>query len=132
MINTHHFCVKITQLKGMLKKAQKIKVSFFIPEIFKTPHADIKSVHLSIRDEDNNPIEGWVKTTIVKGKDNKDLLTEVHKTKLVDFYKNPQEIIFEFIAEQKLPSGSYTAKIYTVDNYIGSVDFKIRKLFWFF
>ncbi|WP_460470675.1 hypothetical protein [Emticicia fontis] len=116
----------------MLKKAQKIRISFFIPEIFKTHNAEIKSVHLSIRDEENNPIAGWIKNTIVKGKDKKDLLTEVHKTKLVDFYKNPQEIAFEFLAEGKLQSGVYTANVYTVDEFIGSVEFKIRKWFWFF
>lgn len=100
MINTHNFCVKITPLEDMLKRAQKIKISFTIPEIFKTGFAEIKSVYLSIRDVDNNPVAGWIKNTIVKGKDNKDLLTEVHRTKLIDFSKIPQEIEFEFISEE--------------------------------
>ena len=132
MITTNNFCVKITQLKGMLRNAQKIKISFFIPEIFKTNNAEIKSVHLSIRAEDDNPIAGWIKNTIVKERDKKDLLTEVHKTKLVDFYKNPQEVIFEFLAEGRLLPGTYTAKVYTVDEFLGSVEFKVRKWLWFF
>lgn len=132
IITKNNFCVKITQLKGMLKKTQKIKISFFIPEIFRTNDAEIKSVHLSIRDEDNNPIAGWIKNTIVRGRDNKDLLIEVHKTKLVDFYKNPQEITFEFVAEGKLLPGTYTAQVYTVDEFLGSVEFKVRGWFWFF
>lgn len=131
-MTTNKFCVKITELKGMLKKAQKIKISFFIPEVFKTIYADVKAVHLSIRDENNDAIDGWIKTTIVRGKDKKDLLTEVHKSKLVDFYKNPQEIDFEFISQERLTPGIYTAKMYTIDEYLGSVDFKVRKRFWFF
>lgn len=131
MINTNNFCVKITHLKGMLKRVQKIKVSLMIPEIFKTSYAEIKSVYLSIRDEDNNPVNGWIKNTIVKGKYNKDLLTEVHRTKLVDFYKNPQEVEFEFISPEKLLPGTYTAQMYTTDEYIGSVDFRIKR-FWLF
>lgn len=132
MMNTSKFCVKITALKGIFKKARKIKVSFFIAEIYKTIYADVKAVHLSIRDENNDAIAGWIKTTIVKGKDNKDLLTEIHKSKLVDFYKNPQEIDFEFIVQEELPAGVYTAKIYTIDEYLGSIDFRVRKRFWFF
>lgn len=132
MITTNNFCVKITPLKDMLKRVQKIKISFTIPQIFKTGFAEIKSVYLSIRDEDNNPIAGWIKNTIVRGKDNKDLLTEVHRTKLVDFSKIPQEIEFEFISEEKLSPGFYTAKIYTVEEYLGCVDFRIRNRFWFF
>ncbi|RFS15545.1 hypothetical protein [Emticicia sp. C21] len=131
-MTTDKFCVEITELRGMLKDARKIKISFFIPEIFKTIYADVKAVHLSIRDENNDAIDGWIKTTIVRGQDKKDLLTEVHKSKLVDFYKNPQEVDFEFIAQEKLPPGIYTAKMYTVDEYLGSVDFKVRKRFWFF
>jgi hypothetical protein len=132
MMTINKFCVKITELKGMLKKAQKIKISFLIPEVFKTIYADVKAVHLSIRDENNDAIAGWIKTTIVRGKDKKDLLTEVHKSKLVDFYKNPQEIDFEFISQEKLPPGIYTARMYTIDEYLGSVEFKVRKRFWFF
>lgn len=131
MTNAENFNAKITCLSNF-KKAQTIKVSLVIPEVFKSKIPDVESVYLSIRDEENNPIAGWTKSVVLKGEDNKDFVTEIHQTKLVNFFKNPQIVEFIFTTDGKLLPGIYVAKVYLIEKYLGNVKFKIGKRFWFF
>lgn len=121
-----------TKITSKAKKARTLRISMKIPEFLKTEASYSQPIYLSILDEKNNSIAGWNELVNVKDEDNKSLKIEVHKSKLVDFNKNPQKISFDFTIENKLAPGIYTAKIYTTDSYLGTVEFRVRDSFWFF
>lgn len=121
-----------TQLTVKAKKARTLRVSMIIPSFLKAQIIDSKPIYLSILDEKNKPISGWNELVIVKDEKLKDVKMEVHSSKRIDFNKNPQSIFFDFTIENRLLPGLYSAKLYTTDSYLGTVEFRVRGSFWFF
>lgn len=121
-----------TKITTKAKKARTLRVSMRIPAFLKTESIDSKPVYLSILDEKNNPIVGWKELVILKDEKSKEVKLEVHNSKIVDFNKNPQNVFFDFTVENKLTPGLYSAKLYTTDSYLGTVEFRVRDSFWFF
>lgn len=114
------------------KKANILKVSLRIPEFMKSVVATNNTVFLNITNEKNEPIAGWTKQVSVKDELGQEMKVAVYDTKTIDFQKNPQKISFEYTLKEKLKSGTYYAKVYTSDNYLGTVEFSVRDSFWFF
>jgi hypothetical protein len=114
------------------KKANILKVSLRIPEFMKSVLAKNNTVFLNITNEKNEPIAGWTKQVSVKDEQGQEMKVAVYDTKTIDFQKNPQKIGFEYPLKEKLKSGTYYAKVYTSDNYLGTVEFSVRDSFWFF
>ncbi len=121
-----------TKITTKAKKAQTLRFSMRIPLFLKTEAIDSKPVYLSILDEKNNSIAGWNELVIVKDEQSKDVKMEVHNSKIVDFSKNPQNVSIDFTVEDKLAPGLYSAKLYTTDSYLGTVEFRVRDSFLFF
>ena len=131
MKNPENLIVNVTD-SGKLKKVRRIKISLVLPESFKSEIHDIESVYLSIRDEENKPIAGWKKSVMVQDENDNYLSVEIHQIRLVDLFKNPQEVDFDFTTHGKLLGGSYSAKIYLVEKYLTSIKFRVRKWYEFF
>lgn len=125
------FNVKVTYLSNF-RKFQKIEVSLVMPETLKSEIHDIESVYLSIRDSEDNPIAGWTKSIKMQDENNQELSIEIHQRKLIDLFRNPQKVEFDFTIHRKLSPGTYVAKIYLIDKYLISTKFRVRKWFWFF
>lgn len=114
------------------KKANVLKVSLRIPEFLKSIVAKNNTLFLNITNEKNEPIAGSTKQVSVKDEYGQEMKVAVYDTKTIDFQKNPQKISFEYTLKEKLKSGTYYAKVYTSDNYLGTVEFNVRDSFWFF
>lgn len=114
------------------QKANILKVSLRIPEFMKSVVATNNTIFLNITNEKNEPIAGWTKQVSVKDELGQEMKVAVYDTKTIDFQKNPQKISFEYTLKEKLNSGTYYAKVYTSDNYLGTVEFSVRDSFWFF
>ncbi|WP_435357722.1 coiled-coil domain-containing protein [Emticicia sp. SJ17W-69] len=121
-----------TAITTKAKKARTLRISMNIPSFLKTETIVSKPVYLSIFDEKESTIAGWNELVIVKDEHNKGIKMEVHNSKIVDFNKNPQNVSFDFIVQDKLVPGLYSAKLYTTDSYLGTVEFRVRDSFWFF
>lgn len=121
-----------SKVTAKAKKARVINISMKMPSFLKSKEADSKPIYMTLTDEKNNPIIGWDKEVKVKDEFNKDLSIAVHKSQMIDFSKNPQKVSFNYTVENKLKPGIYTAKVYTTDSYLGTVEFKVTDSFWFF
>lgn len=131
MTSSENLNAKVTY-PGNFGKFQKIEVSLTMPESLKSEIHDIESVYLSIRDSENKPIAGWTKSIAMQDENNKELSVEIHQRRLIDLYRNPQKVEFDFTTHEKLLPGIYVAKIYLIDQPLINVKFKVRKWFWFF
>lgn len=111
------------------KKANSIMVSFTLPALLT---ADGKQeVFLSLTDVENRPMIGIIQNKTVRIGDGT-LDIPVHAAQTIDFGRNPQKVVFEFIPDGKVPDGIYKAGIYTDTTYLGSVEFQLRDSFLFF
>jgi len=114
------------------KKANVLKVSIRIPEFLKSIVAKNNTLFLNITNEKNEPIAGSTKQVSVKDELGQEMKVAVFDTKTIDFQKNLQKISFEYTLKEKLKPGTYYAKVYTSDNYLGTIEFNVRDSFWFF
>ena len=121
-----------TKLTSKAKKAKTLRISMRMPEFLKTETTENKPVYLIITDSKNNTIAETIKDVIVKDEDNREQTIAIHETKMVDFNKNPQKLSFDYVVKEKIKPGVYSAKIYTTDSYLGTVEFKVKDSFWFF
>lgn len=120
-----------SKVTAKAKKANTLKVSFVVPELIKTSTENLQTLYLSILDDKNVPIKGAEKEVgIMHGE--KLMPVAVHATQKVDFSKNPQNTTFMFDVKQKLTPGTYKATVYSNNDYLGTVEFKIRNSFLFF
>lgn len=111
------------------KKANSIMVSFTLPTLL--PADGDQQVFLSLTDVENRPMSGVLQNKTVSTGE-KTLDVPVHAAQTVDFGRNPQKVVFEFVPDQKVTDGIYKAGIYTNNAYLGSVEFQLRDSFWFF
>ncbi len=120
-----------SKVTAKAKKANTLKVSFVVPEMVKTGTENMQTLYLSILDDKNVPIKGAEKeVSIMRGE--KLMPVAVHATQTVDYSKNPQNTTFMFDVKQKLAPGTYKATVYSNNDYLGTVEFKVRSSFLFF
>lgn len=111
------------------KKANSIMISFTLPVLLTADGS--QQVFLSLTDVENRPMSGVIQNkTVNTGKQTLDV--PVHAAQTVDFGRNPQKVVFEFVPDEKVADGIYKAGIYTDNAYLGSVEFQLRDSFWFF
>ena len=120
-----------SKVTAKAKKAHTLKVSFVVPEMVKTSTSDSQMLYLTILDDKNVPVKGSEKEVSIL-KNEKLMPIAVHATQTVDFSKNPQTTTFMFDVKQKLSPGTYKAAVYTNNDYLGTVEFKVRNSFLFF
>jgi chaperonin cofactor prefoldin len=119
------------QLTAKAKKSKTIQVSFKIPDYLKSDESANEPVYLSLTNSNMNPAQGVIdNVSIMSIKE--PISLNVHATQKVNFAKSPQDIVFNLALDEKVSPGNYTAKIYTANNYLGSVTFELRDSFWFF
>lgn len=111
------------------KKANSIMVSFTLPALL-TSEGN-QQVFLSLSDVENRPMSGAIQQLSVNANETT-LAIPVHAVQALDFGKNPQKAVFEFIPNEKITNGIYRASIYTENMYLGSVEFQLRDSFLFF
>ncbi|NBB20980.1 hypothetical protein GVN20_16550 [Runella sp. CRIBMP] len=111
------------------KKANSIMVSFTLPALLTTEGN--QQVFLSLTDVENRPLSGAIQQLSVNANETT-LAVPVHAVQTLDFGKNPQKAVFEFIPNEKIVNGIYRASIYTENTYLGSVEFQLRDSFLFF
>lgn len=120
-----------SKVTAKAKKAHTLKVSFVVPEMVKTSTEDKQLLYLTILDNKNVPVNGAEKeVSIMKGE--KLMPIAVHATQTVDFSKNPQNTTFMFDVKEKMKPGTYKAAVYSNNDYLGTVEFKVRNSFLFF
>lgn len=120
------------QVTAKAKKSRAIRISFKLPAYLNKTNAETKPVYLTISNDNAEPINGVIKHVNVVGP-KADISLDVHATQDVDFSINEQDIIFTVnLDDKKLDPGNYTAKVYTSDDYLGSVVFQLRDSFLFF
>ena len=113
------------------KKSRAVQVSFKLPSYTKSESAGTKPVYLTITDKNSEPISGVLKNINVMGMQ-EPVALEVHAVQNIDFTQNPQYVVFSVRFDEKVQPGTYTAKVYTTDDYLGSVIFELRDSFLFF
>jgi hypothetical protein len=119
------------QLTAKAKKSKTIQVSFKIPDYLKSDESANEPIYLSLTDGNMNPARGVIDNVSIMGI-KKPISLNVHATQKVDFSKTPQDIVFNLALDEKVSPGNYTAKVYTANNYLGSITFELRDSFWFF
>lgn len=120
-----------SKVTAKAKKAHTLKVSFVVPEMVKTSTESMQTLYLTILDDKNVPIKGADKEiSVMRGE--KLMPVAVHATQTVDFSKNPQNTTFMFDVKEKLDPGTYKAAVYSNNDYLGTVEFKVRNSFLFF
>lgn len=120
-----------SKVTAKAKKAHALKVSFVVPEMVKTSTKSIQKLYLTILDDKNAPVKGAEKeVSIMKGE--KLMPIAVHATQTVDFSRNPQNTTFMFDVKERLEPGTYKASVYSNNDYLGTVEFKVRNSFLFF
>ncbi|WP_337044443.1 hypothetical protein [Emticicia sp. 17c] len=120
-----------SKVTAKAKKAHTLKVSFVVPEMVKTSTESMQTLYLTILDDKNMPVKGAEKeVSVMQGE--KLMPIAVHATQTVDFSKNPQNTTFMFDVKEKLAPGTYKATVYTNNDYLGTVEFKVRNSFLFF
>lgn len=121
-----------TKLTSKAKKAKTLRISMRMPEFLKTKTSESKPVYLTITDIKNNMIAGTTIDVKVKDENNIEQTIAIHQTKMIDFNKNPQRLSIDYVVKENLKPGVYSAKVYTTDSYLGTVEFKVKDSFWFF
>ncbi len=121
-----------SKLTSKAKKVKKIKVSFLLPEYMQRELSGQKNLYLSLFDEKIQPLPGWSKEVSVASPGSAPIPVQVHAMKTVDYSKNPQAVEFIVEMDEKLEPGLYKGKIYADDDYLGTVDFRLRDSFLFF
>ncbi len=124
-----NFKVEILSSKGRLtskaKKAEMIKVSFLMPAYLQKVQAGKETLYLSLFDEKIEPLKGWLKEVTLSSEEGS-IPVAVHAMIDVDYSKNPQVVNFTVNTNEKLSEGSYKGKVYSKDDYLGTVDFRLR------
>lgn len=119
------------KLTAKAKKTKNVKVSFTIPTYLKERVKDQQTVYLSLVNEKMEPLKNWNEEVSVNSIE-KTIPVQVHATQVVDYAQGSNVVTFDVPVSEKLKAGVYTAKVYTKDDYLGSVEFRLRNSFWFF
>jgi chaperonin cofactor prefoldin len=129
---------KVVALKGnesitaKAKKSKTIQIAFKVPEYLTTENPENnKPVYLALTDSNMKPIQGVIENVSVMNPE-ESISLNIHATQEVDFSKNPQNVVFNIALDEKIAPGTYTARVYTTNDYLGSVTFELRDSFWFF
>ncbi len=120
------------KLTSKAKKTKKIRVSFLMPAYMQRQMSGSKSVYLSLFDDKIKPIPGAIKEVSVNAPGSSAIPIEIHAVQTVDYTKNPQVVAFTVEIDQKLLPGLYKGKVYSDDDYLGTVDFRLKDSFMFF
>jgi chromosome segregation ATPase len=121
-----------SKLTTKAKKVRTLRISMRIPAFLKTESTENTPVYISITDNKNNAISGTIKEVSLKDEENKELKIAIHQLKMIDFNKNPQRLSFDYKVTEDLKPGIYSAKVYSTDTYLGTVEFRVKDSFWFF
>ncbi|WP_101725158.1 hypothetical protein [Emticicia sp. TH156] len=120
-----------SKLTAKAKKAHSLRVSFLVPESLKNSKEGQQKVYLTVLDQKNMPVKGSIKeVSIMRGE--KLMPVAVHAMQTVDLARSPQNATFEFDLKEKLKPGTYKASAYADNDYLGTVEFKVRNSFLFF
>jgi chaperonin cofactor prefoldin len=119
------------QLTTKAKKSKTIQVSFKIPDYLKSDESANEPIYLSLTDSNMQLAQGVIDNVSVMSVQ-ESMSLDIHATQKVDLSKSPQNIVFNLTLGEEVSPGNYTAKVYTANNYLGSVTFELRDSFWFF
>jgi DNA repair exonuclease SbcCD ATPase subunit len=119
------------KLTAKAKKTKNVKVSFTIPSYLKDRVKDQQTIYLSLVNDKLEPLKNWNEEVSVNSID-KTVPVQVHASQTVDYSQGSNVVTFDVPVSEKLKAGVYTAKVYTKDDYLGSVEFRLRNSFWFF
>lgn len=124
-----NFIVEVLTSRGKLtskaKKAHSISVSFLMPAYLQREKGGMETLYLSLFDEKIKPISGWIKEVNVNTEKGS-IPVQVHAVKDVDYSKNPQVVNFTVLTQENIEEGSYKGKVYSKNDYLGTVDFRLR------
>ncbi len=118
------------KLTAKAKKTKNVTVSFTIPTYLKERVKNQQTIYLSLVNDKMEPLSNWGEEVNVSSTD-KTIPVQVHASQTVD-YSQGSNVVFTIPVSEKLKAGVYTAKVYTKDDYLGSVEFRLRNSFWFF
>ncbi|MFT5885839.1 MAG: hypothetical protein ACI9IP_002301 [Arcticibacterium sp.] len=113
------------RLTSKARKAERIRVSFLMPAYLQKVQAGNETLYLSLFDEKIEPLEGVIKEVNLSSEKGS-IPVAVHAMIDVDYSKNPQVVSFTVNTDEKLSEGSYKGKVYSKDDYLGTVDFRLR------
>ncbi|SOE20463.1 hypothetical protein SAMN06298216_0954 [Spirosomataceae bacterium TFI 002] len=116
------------KLTAKAKKAEYIQVSFLMPAYDLMQKKGTETIYLSLFDEQINPLKNWIDEVSVVSPE-KSIPIQVHAKQTIDYSKNPQLVVFKVKVDEKMKPGGYTGKVYSKDDYLGTVDFKLRDSF---
>ncbi|UBM60657.1 hypothetical protein LAG90_08385 [Marinilongibacter aquaticus] len=124
-----NFRVEVMARNGKLtskaKKARTITVSFLMPDFLQQNLKDKETLYLSLFDDQINPLPGYSEEISIDTKTGS-IPVQVHAKKDIDASEAPQVISFKVDVPDGLETGFYKGKVYSKNNYYGTVDFRLR------
>lgn len=120
------------KITSKAKKGKQINVTFRIPDYLKTDRSEDSQVYISIFTGENQLLPGLTEDVSSTSKNGTIVKFKAHAKQGVDFSKSPQNVTFNIPVTEKLQPGTYTAKVYSATNYLGTVEFDLRDSFLFF
>ncbi|MCR9063222.1 MAG: hypothetical protein NXI00_04610 [Cytophagales bacterium] len=124
-----NFRIEVLDKKGKLtsraKKAEFVNISFLMPEFLQKEMKGKEMLYLSLFDEKIKPLDGFEKEMKINSL-NSSIPVAVHATQSIDAATAPQLVTFKVALQQDLEPGFYKGKVYSQNNYYGTVDFRLR------
>ncbi|MGR3810609.1 hypothetical protein [Jiulongibacter sp. NS-SX5] len=123
-----NFRIEVADKRGKLtskaKRAETVTVSFLMPEFLMKEMKGKETLYLSLFNEKIEPLPGYTSEVNVN-RANGTIPVAVHATETYDPSKGPELVTFKVKLED-LESGFYKGKVYSANNYFGTIDFRLR------
>jgi peptidoglycan hydrolase CwlO-like protein len=116
------------KLTTKAKKADYIKVSFLMPAYDQLNLKENETLYLSLYNEKIEPLSNWIEEANIISPD-KSIPIQVHSKQIIKNAGSPQVVEFKVKVDEKLEPGTYSGRVYSKSDYLGTVNFKLRDSF---
>ncbi|WP_304233096.1 hypothetical protein [Jiulongibacter sediminis] len=124
-----NFKIEVTDRRDKLtskaKRAKKVTVSFLMPEFLMKEMKGKETLYLSLFNEKIEPLPGYINEVSIN-RSNGTIPVAVHATEIYDPKNGPEIVSFEVELSEDLEEGFYKGKVYSANNYYGTIDFRLR------